>query len=459
MTLIQQLPTVLEPQIVNSVTKTVNAIVPISIEQSIADIKKTFEDISIANRKALEPQFQKTIDANKNENLKLTNVVTQGFTELDTKVKTISPVGAPGVKQPTNKDLEDAIKLGLGTVGLGLVGITSIVKPIALNTTPAAIGNAVTPAVCRTTQPGGCMSNLVNSGNNNLLGKIGKAINPAATAAQLGLLTNIQRGVNTANTKLGPLMKGANGIGGFLGRVSTSMGVDRALNLIAIAANLHNAMMLSANLKITLLEMLSSVGNATGLLQTPDNENVDLNQVFNAGIETVLIKILGVDSYAGLKVGLRKYNAIYQAAANSLNAVSSMFNSLGNVVEQGAEYTGRIGNALKGAGMVAENSYRWMSEKFDAKSSKFIQFQSKIGDVTQILETINEIAETVVEGQQSVTEFQKANKDFITAVEDAKKGTPPENKEVLAEATKAKENATKDPTGEIDTGLLSFLSN
>ena len=92
------------------------------------------------------------------------------------------------------------------------------------------------------------------------------------------------------------------------------MGVDRALNLIAIATNLHNAMMLSANLKITLLEMLSSIGNATGLLETPDGENVDLNQVFNARIETVLIKILGVDSYAGLKVGLRKYNAIYQAA-------------------------------------------------------------------------------------------------------------------------------------------------
>lgn len=57
--------------------------------------------------------------------------------------------------------------------------------------------------------------------------------------------------------------------------------------------------MLSANLKVTLLEMLSSVGNATGLLQTSENENVNLNAVFNQGIETFLVSILGVESYAG----------------------------------------------------------------------------------------------------------------------------------------------------------------
>ncbi len=301
-------------------------------------------------------------------------------------------------------------------------------------------------------------NNLLKNLQNNL-GNILGGFNAATNVAQLALLKPIFDTVRTVNTKLGPAMKGVDGISGFLGRLSSSLGVDRALNLIAIAANLHNAMMLSANLKITLLEMLSSVGNATGLLQTSEGENVDLNQVFNAGIETVLIRILGVDSYAGLKVGLRKYNAIYQAASNSLNAVSSMFNSLGNVVEQGAEYTGKIGNSLKGAGLVVENAYSWMSEKFDAKSSKFIKFQSTIGNVTQVLETVNEIAETVVEGQQSAIEFQKANTEFIKAVEDAQKNPGIENKAVKDEAARAKEAATKDPTGEIDTGLLSFLSN
>lgn len=365
--------------------------------------------------------------------------------------KTPAPAPAP------NDDLFKQIQNLIGPITIALAGITALVNP-------NAIRSAANAGTCDAFAPGGCAAPVAdnaaaaanNSANNS---RALSALSAAISALQTAFLQPILAGVNLINTKLGPVMAGANGIAGFLGRLSSSLGIDRALNLIAIASNLHNAMMLSANLKITLLEMLSSVGNATGLLQTSEGENVDLNQVFNAGIERFLISILGVESYAGLKVGLRKYNAIYQAATNSLNAVSSMFNSLGNVVEQGAEYTGRIGNALKGAGMVAENSYRWMSEKFDAKSSKFIKFQSTIGDVTQVLETINEIAETVVEGQQAATEFQKANTDFIKAVEDAKKGTPPENKEVQAEAAKAKENATKDPTGELEEGLLSFLTN
>lgn len=335
-----------------------------------------------------------------------------------------------------------------------LATLTPMLQQLLRNTSPATMQPLVANAVCQTTQPGGCSASLandtanrINQNTNNALERI---LNNTSNLANLGLLPII-------NNKLGAQVPG--GLSGFLGRLSKSLGIDRALNLIGIAANLHNAMMLSANLKVTLLEMLSSVGNATGLLQTSENENVDLNAVFNKGIETFLISILGVESYAGLKVGLRKYNAIYQSAANSLNAVSSMFNSLGNVVEQGAEYTGKVGNALKGAGMVAENAYQWMSEKFDAKSSKFIKFQSTVGDVTQVLETINEIAESVVEGQQAATEFQKANTDFIKAVEDAKKNPGIENKAVKEEAAKAKENATKDPTGELEEGLLSFLTD
>ena len=368
------------------------------------------------------------------------------------------PLKTPNPTLTPVEDLGKQIKDLLLPIGGLLAGITGLVQPEKLRAAAnAGTCEAFSPTGCAAPVANNAAAAATNSANNSVALS---ALSAAISALQSLFLKPILTFVTLINTKLGPLMSGADGISGFLGRVSKSMGIDRALNLIAIAANLHNAMMLSANLKITLLEMLSSVGNATGLLQTPDGENVDLNQVFNAGIEAVLIKILGVDSYAGLKVGLRKYNAIYQAAANSLNAVSSMFNSLGNVVEQGAEYTGRIGNALKGAGRVAENSYRWRSEKFDVKSNKFIQFQSKIGDVTQILETINEIAETVVEGQQAATEFQQANKEFIKAVEDAKRSsTTPENKEIQSEAAKAKENATKDPTGEIDTGLLSFLTN
>lgn len=381
------------------------------------------------------------------------NPSTGNPTPTPTPVTSPTPERSPDPERPP---LEDINRI-LGPMAIAIAGITALVQP-------NAIKNAAKSATCEAFAPGGCnapmaqdAANAANNSANNANAL--SALTALIQALQTLFLQPILAGVNLINTKLGPLMKGADGIGGFLGRLSSSLGIDRALNLIAIAANLHNAMMLSANLKITLLEMLSSVGNATGLLQTSEGENVDLNQVFNKSIENLLISILGAESYAGLKVGLRKYNAIYQAATNSLNAVSSMFNSLGNVVEQGAEYTGKIGNSLKGAGMVAENAYQWMAEKFDAKSNKFIKFQSTVGNVTQVLETINEIAESVVEGQQAATEFQKANTDFIKAVEDAKKNPGIENKAIKEEAEKAKASLVADPTGEDETGLLSFLTD
>ncbi len=372
---------------------------------------------------------------------------------------TPTPITSPTPERspdPERPPLEDINRI-LGPMAIAIAGITALVQP-------NAIKNAARSATCEAFAPGGCnapmaqdAANAANNSANNATALSG--ITAFLQALSTTFLQPIFAGVNLINTKLGPLMAGADGIGGFLSRLSKSLGIDRALNLIAIAANLHNAMMLSANLKITLLEMLSSIGNATGLLQTSEGENVDLNQVFNKSIENLLISILGAESYAGLKVGLRKYNAIYQAATNSLNAVSSMFNSLGNVVEQGAEYTGKIGNSLKGAGVVAENAYQWMAEKFDVKSNKFIKFESKIGDVTQVLETVNEIAQSVVEGQQAATEFQKANAEFIKAVEDTKKNPGIENKAIKEEAERAKASLVADPTGEDETGLLSFLTD
>ncbi len=468
-TKIDNLPRIIEPTIVNSVTKTVNAVVPISIEQASADIKNTFENISIRNQKALEPQFQRIIDNQRASNNEVINSINTPLVALPNLVADrVRQIDRPVViTQP--RDTETLEKLAQVVVGVGALKIALDNMPRNIANSPAfqgAVTAAATTANCRTAQPGGCTTRMVdqiannaaNNANNNLLNKLGGAFNTGANAAQLALLQPIKNGVDLANRKLGaPIANG--GISGFLGRLSSSLGIDRALNLIGIASNLHNAMMLSASLKVTLLEMLSSVGNATGLLQTSENENVDLNQVFNQGIETFMVTIMGAENYAGLKVNLRKYNAIYRAATNSLNATASMFNSIGDALETAAEYTGKIGNALRAASVVRENAYNFMSEHITVKTSKFMTFQTKVGDVTQVLETINEIAENVVEGQEQYTEAVKATTEFKKALADADRPEAIDNKLIKAEAEKIKANLVKDPTGEDETGLLSFLTD
>lgn len=365
-----------------------------------------------------------------------------------TKPGTPTAPTIPGVEEPDVKDIL-----------LKLVALTGLIQGVNKNTTPTAIQNAVAPAiapaVCSTTAPGGCSSNMTNNavgkGVDDLKDFLKKnGVDALAQAEQLRLL-------NRLDNKMGAQMPG--GVAGAFGRLSSFLGVDRIFNLINFMANLHNAFMLSNSLKVTLLEMLSSIGNATGLLQSSEGENVDLNEVYNKGVRALINSVLGDEQAARLEIQFRKANRIYQAATNSLNAVSSMMSSLGNVVETGAEYGGKIGNALKAAGAVHEKAYQWMAEKFDAKVSPFMKYSQTVNGVNTALETINEIAESVVEGQQAATDFQKANKDFLTAVAEVKKNPGIENKAVAAEVALQKENATKDPTGEDETGLLSFLTD
>lgn len=362
-----------------------------------------------------------------------------------------TPTPQPPRELPPTKDPFEEFKEQLKP----LIDNAQFIPAIAAQTAPEALRNAAEIGTCRSFQPGGCNANIANNitANGNKLDQTNALLN----AGNLTLLGPIYQNSVQTISRLGPQING--GLSGGLGRLSKFLGIDRALNLINFIANLHNAFMLSNQLKITLLEMLSSVGNATGLLQTSENENVDLNAVFNAGVNSLMNTVLGEENYASLQVAWRKYNRIYQAAVNSTRAVSNMMNSLGNAIEVSTEYTGKIGNSLRAAGMVAENAYQWMSEKVNAKMSKFITFESRVNDTIQVLELINEIAENVVEGQEAATEFQKANTEFIKAVEDAKKNPGTENKAVKEQMAKNRENATKDPTGEDEEGLLSFLTD
>lgn len=377
---------------------------------------------------------------------------TAPFTPTPLQPTPLTPQPSPTTPTtPNTTDLQDLQNL-VNLVGLGLVGLTQIAQGIQRNTTPAAIASAV----CTTTQPGGCSANLANDTagkiNNNTNNALERVLNNTSNLANLALLPTI-------NNKLGDQVPG--GLSGFLGRLSKSLGIDRAINLIGFASNLHNAMMLSASLKITLLEVLSSVGNATGLLQTSEGDNVDLNVVFNQGIEKLLTLLVGEENYAGLKVGLRKHSAIFRAANNVLSNAGNMFSSIGNGIEVIGERTGKIGNALRAAGVVRENAYAAMSENMTVHTNKFMTYQNTVGGVTEVLETINEIAESTIEGQQSYTEAIKATAEFKKVLaEGTKEGAKDaENIAIAAEVAKIKENISKDPTGEKETGYLSFLTD
>lgn len=366
---------------------------------------------------------------------------TKPGTTTPTKPEEKTPAIPPPLVDPNS----DMVK-----IGAALAGITVLLQGLQKNTSAPALGPIIKNNVCQTTQPGGCTSNAMNDavsrGNQDLLNKI----NAGGQLADLALLKVI-------DDKLGA--KIPNGLSGGLGRLSKFLGVDRIFNILNFLAILHNASMLSASLKITLLETLSSVGNATGLLQTSEGDNVDLNQVFNQGVESLVVSLIGAEAWASMKLNWRKYSSIYRAGTNSLSHIGNMFSSIGNGIETIGENTGKIGNAIRAAGLVRENAYNFMAERMNVHTNKFMTFQTKVGNTIEVLEVINEIAENTIEGQEAYTEAVKATAEFKKQLEEAEKNPGIDNKVVKAEAEKIKQNLVKDPTGEDEEGLLSFLTD
>lgn len=249
------------------------------------------------------------------------------------------------------------------------------------------------PPVIDTPGGGGCCTPPgITQANNSLDG-----IKLALEGLDLTLL-------NVINAKLGPQMSG--GISGYLSdrftKLWKSRTIDRALNLMATAAAIHNAVMLSRNIGSTLI---ATLGNALSIIGIKDGDEVAQNfsTVIGNSIENIVKGLVGNDNYTALSQTWAKANRIYQSAINIYQLMTDSLFGITSGLEQTAKYTGRIGNALRKSGVVLENSYNWMSETFSFHSGK----NRKIDRVIQGLQNANEIAsdlESITSEFRSVTE-------------------------------------------------------
>ncbi len=187
LTKIDQLPKILEPTIVNSVTKALELAMPIPIAQAVENNRQTFEKIALDNQKALEPKFKQIIDKigqTPADVLKeLTPTITKLPNDIAKKLPTIEPDNA--------KTLE---KLAQVIVGIGALKIALDNMPKNIAKSPdvqRTINNVATTANCRTAAPGGCTSNAINSGINNALnnnnGKLGDLLKGVMQAGNTAL--------------------------------------------------------------------------------------------------------------------------------------------------------------------------------------------------------------------------------------------------------------------------------
>jgi hypothetical protein len=273
------------------------------------------------------------------------------------------------------------------------------------------IETAAAAGTCRTTQLGGCMrraldenaANINNNANRNSANVL-DALNTGANAALL-------QGQQTILSRLGDQLPG--GIGGKLSRFADWMHLDRVLNILIFATTVHNGLMLSNDIGQTLLGAINNVLTLIGL-KKEDGSAFDLGSVISGSIENLIKGAIGADNYVQLKQSWAIANRIYQATANVGNSFINIGHTIINGMEVMGGMTGKIGNALKNVGTVAEDAYQWFNPQPNYHS-KVLQF---FENAQQGASTILQVTQIPIDVTNALTEFNNSTAELIKATKE-----------------------------------------
>ena len=233
----------------------------------------------------------------------------------------------------------------------------------------------------------------------NKLGLFGQAAQGLGQVIDLGLLTVI-------NNKLGPQVPG--GLSAWLKRFSQSLRLDRVVNILGVMLSLHNAAMLSRNLGDSLSFFLQSGAELFGI-KDEDDQPIDINGMIGSALSSFLQSIVGEEIYTGVSTAWKKTSAIYTATVRIYQLTLESLSGVAEGLQTIGQYTGKIGNALRKAGLVAENAYDWMDENVRIKTGRLglvQQVTEGIQQVEDVTSNLTEVTEQVRETQENINEIQ-----------------------------------------------------
>lgn len=251
----------------------------------------------------------------------------------------------------------------------------------------------------------------------------------------------------TINTKLGNQIPG--GIGPFLQTFYTNwerfrnwIKLDRAINLLNLWINLHNAFMLSRNLADTLFALTDQFFSVFGVeLKDDEGQSIGISNAIGNALESTAQRLVGVENWTNITETVAKANRIYQSASQIVWTVRSIQDSAREIAEWTAENTGKIGNALKKWRIVGEDAYKWMPEKIESQNAWMLKI-NRFRDQTEALEDAASSLSSVIGEVQSIqSEFDelKEQKDkFNENLEQFEPKERPDNVPVKDNVTESK---------------------
>lgn len=236
-------------------------------------------------------------------------------------------------------------------------------------------------------------------------------ITTIVTAIQSSIVT-IGTNVMTIVTTIGTSASvGTATLFGWLNAFSKSIAVDRILNAMSVALQIHNAMMLSRNLGESLGLLITNFLTMIGLKNEKD-EALNFSTILGKSIENLIKSIVGEEAYKGAGLAWKKLSAIYSAITNIYELLLNNLAGISEGLEIVGNYTGKIGNALKKGGVILENAYQWMDENIQIKSGRLGAIQK----ITDGLDTAQNITDNLVEVTEIVQETTESVKQIQTEI-------------------------------------------
>lgn len=367
----------------------------VDMEKDIADIKRRLQE-------------REQVDKDVNEKLK---IITPVLPELNAKLDSIIPtiLGIPIIMG----------KIPDQTVGK----IPNVVSPL-IPTIPQ-IGNVVQDKVCNpqcqlpSISAGNNATNAVNQAKNDLGDKIDKANN----AGQTAMLAEILR-------RMGDFIPG--GLSGKMVNGFKWLQIDRVLNILNLAATIHNAFQLSSNIGVTLVQAMQNAIDFIGL-KDDNKDPFNVSEAINSSITTAITTVIGAENYAQIKKEWAKYNRIYQAGANLFSSLMSMGDTMTQALQVVGGQTGRIGNALRAWGVVSDKAYSWMNPSPNFSNPLLTKLNS-LEETASIVENVSQQPLSVKSAKEELEAASKELADSLEQKEGSKQGAEiPEAKKVKEE--------------------------
>ena len=251
--------------------------------------------------------------------------------------------------------------------------------------------------------------------------------------------TAIQGAVTKNFNILSNAQYGLQAVQGFAKTAWKATQADKILAGVSMALTIHNAMMLSNNLLSTVSEATNMALDALNIRDETDSP-LDFGTLVKGKITSVLTSILGQSQYEALTARIAKANRIYQSSINLLDTTRNLFDSAQSIAEINVRYTGEIGNALRNAGVVAEDAYEEMIEKMNPQSKGLLglqKFTDGIEAVESAFDSVTQISSNVVEIQDNIGQLETEKTALIAEIDEDKK-----NKETEREITKINSTVT-----------------